>query len=158
MKDKSLVVYYSHSGNTNKIAEIIHKKVGGDILRIEPTKPYPRDYNRVVEQAKKEIKSGYLPELQLHIDDITSYNKIFIGSPNWWNTIAPPIKSFLIQHDLSSMILVPFCTHGGGGKGKLFSDIQKECNNSIVKNGFAIYGDGGNKAEKMITDWLSELC
>lgn len=157
MKDKSLIVYYSHSGNTSKIAEIIHKKVGGDILRIEPIKPYPKEYNRVVDQAKKEISSGYIPELKLHIDDIELYNKIFIGSPNWWNTIAPPVKSFLLQYDLSNKIVAPFCTHGGGGKGNVFSAIAKECNDSTIKKGFAIYGDGGSKVEKMITAWLDEL-
>ncbi len=157
MKDKSLIVYYSHSGNTSKIAEIIHKKVDGDISRIEPINPYPRDYNRVVDQAKKEIKSGYIPDLQLHIDDINSYNKIFIGSPNWWNTIAPPVKSFLLQYDLSGKVVIPFCTHGGGGQGCIFSDIAKKCNNSTIKKGFAIYGNGGSKAEKMIANWLGEL-
>lgn len=157
MKGKSLIAYYSHSGNTSKIAEMIHKKVGGDILRIEPTEPYPKDYNRVVNQAKKEINSGYIPELQVHINDIEFYNKIFIGSPNWCYTIAPPVKSFLLQYDLSNKIVIPFCTHGGGGKGSVLSDIAKECNNSMVKKGFAVYGDGGSKAEKMIADWLNEL-
>lgn len=157
MKDKILIVYYSHSGNTSKIAEIIHKNVGGDILRIEPINPYPKNYTRVVEQAKKEINSDFIPELNLQIDDIESYNKIFIGSPNWWNTMAPPVKSFLLQYDLSSKIMIPFCTHGGGGKGRIFSDIIRECNESTVKDGFAIYGDGGSKADKMIIDWLNEL-
>ncbi len=157
MKDKILIAYYSHSGNTSKIAEIIHRKVGGDILRIEPTNPYPRNYNRVVEQAKKEIKSGYAPEIQLQIGDMDSYDKIFIGSPNWWNTMAPPVKSFLLKNDLSGKIVIPFCTHGGGGNGSMFSDMAKECNDSTIKKGFAIYGDGGSKAEKMITDWLNEL-
>ncbi len=157
MKDQCLIVYYSRSGNTNKIAEIIHKKVDGDILRIEPIKPYPENYNSVVEQAKKEINSGYIPELQLYIDDIGSYNKIFVGSPNWWNTLAPPVKSFLLQYDLSNKIVIPFCTHGGGGQGKVFSDIAKECKDSTIKQGFAIYGDGGSKAEKLITDWLIKL-
>lgn len=157
MKDKSLIVYYTHSGNTSKIAEIIHKKVGGDIFRIEPSKPYPKDYNSVVKQSKKEINAGYIPELELHIDDIDSYNKVFVGSPNWCNTIAPPVRSFLLQNDLSDKIIIPFCTHGGGGQGKVFSDIAKECNDSTLKKGFAIYGDGGSKAEKMITEWLNEL-
>ncbi len=157
MQDKNLVVYYSHSGNTKKIAEIIHNKVGGDIIEIEAKEAYSKDYNTVVEQAKKEITSGYMPELKIDIEDIISYNNIFIGSPNWWNTVASPIRTFLSQHDFSDKAVIPFCTHGGGGKGKVFSDIAKECSNSTVKKGFEIYCDGGNKAEKMIIDWLKEI-
>lgn len=150
-------MYYSHSGNTKKIAEVIQHIVGGDIFRIEPSESYSNNYNKVVERAKKEIASGYIPELSFHIDDIGTYNKIFIGSPNWCNTMAPPVRAFLLQYDFSDKIIIPFCTHGGGGKGRIFSDITKTCNDSTVKKGFEVYGDGGSKAEKMVTDWLNEL-
>ena len=156
MEEKVLVVYYSHSGNTKKVAEVIHNKVGGDIFRIEPSESYPANYNKVAEQAKKEIAIGYMPELRSDIDDIASYNKIFVGSPNWWNTIAPPVRTVLLQHDFSNKIVLPFCTHGGGGKGNVFSDIAKESNGSRVKKGFAIYGNGGSNVEKKIADWLNE--
>lgn len=157
MRDKILIAFFSHSGNTRKIALEIKEKVGGDILELRPSNPYPREYNKVVSQAKSEIKIDYTPELISFDNDIQMYDIVFIGSPNWWNTVAPPVKSFLRQHDLSGKIVIPFCTHGGGGQGSIFSDIAKECNNSTVKKGFVIYGNDGSKAEKMITDWLDDL-
>jgi flavodoxin len=157
MKEKVLVVFYSHSGNTKKIAEAIQNKVGGDIFRIEPVQPYPKDYNNVVKQAKNEIKVDYAPELISYGDDIQMYDIVFIRSPNWWNTVAPPVKSFLRQQNLSGKKIIPFCTHGGGGVGEVFTTIQNECKESIIKKGWSTYGDGSSKTGKLITEWINEI-
>ena len=100
MAEHILVVYFSHSGNTYKIANLIHQEVGGTIHEIQPEVPYPNSYNAVVDQAKKEIQAGYKPALQSTLDRIESYDTIFVGSPNWWSTIAPPVATFLSEYDL----------------------------------------------------------
>ncbi|MEM2930811.1 MAG: flavodoxin [Thermoproteota archaeon] len=108
---KTLIVYYSWSGNTRRIARIIHKLVSGDIVELEPVNPYPQSYNATVEQAKREIQSGYKPPLKTKIDNIEHYEIIFIGSPNWWGSLAPPVASFLSQYDLSGKTIIPFCPY-----------------------------------------------
>ena len=152
---KNLIVYYSHSGNTKKAAEMIHAIAGGDIIKLEPVNPYPRDYSSVVKQAKKELSSGFLPELMPHIKDISAYERVFIGTPNWWSTASPPVMSFLSQLDFTGKTVVPFCTHGGGGAGRVFSDIKAACPGSEVLKGFLCCGSPAGS--KSISAWLRQI-
>ncbi len=152
-----LIVYFSRSGNTRRIAELIHQKVGGTLYEIQVRVPYPDAYNAVVDQAKQEIQAGYKPALRSTLDDVEAYDTIFIGSPNWWNTIAPPVATFLSEYDLSGKTVVPFCTHGGGGLGQIGRDIAKLCPQSTVLSSFEIYGSGRGDAQARVSAWLSEL-
>jgi flavodoxin len=111
----------------------------------------------VVEQAKKEIRAGYKPALQSTLDHIESYNTIFVGSPNWWSTIAPPVATFLSEYDLSGKTIVPFCTHGGGGLGRVERDIAKLCPQSTVLSSFEIYGSGTGNAQAKVAAWLHKI-
>ena len=106
-----LTVYYSHSGNTKECARQIHQQARGDIVEIIPVDPYPQNYDAVVAQAKQELKSGYKPALRTRVENIESYDVILVGSPNWWNTVAPPVMTFLSQYDLSGKAIFPFITH-----------------------------------------------
>ena len=157
MAEHILVVYFSHSGNTRKIANLIHQEIGGTIHEIQPEVPYPNAYNAVVDQAKKEIQAGYKPALQSTLDHIELYDTIFIGSPNWWNTIAPPVATFLSAYDLSGKTIVPFCTHGGGGLGRIGKDIAKLCPQSTILSSFEIYGSGKGNAQAEVSAWLSKV-
>jgi len=141
---KILVAYYSWSGNTREIASQIQKATGGDIVEIQPVVPYSSDYDTVTKQAKQEIESGYKPALKTKIDNINSYDVVFIGSPIWWGTIAPPVATFLSEYDLSGKTVVPFVTHGGGGQGRSFDDIAKLCPQSTILNGIDVFGRDTN--------------
>lgn len=66
---------------------------------------------------------------------------IFIGSPNWFKTFAPPVLTFLKTVDLSCKTIIPFCTHGGGGFGNMIENYKNECKNSKVKEGLALQSD-----------------
>lgn len=157
MAEHVLVTYFSHSGNTQNIARLIHSEVGGTLHEILPEAPYPRSYNAVVEQAKKEIRAGYKPALQSTLDSLESYNTIFVGSPNWWSTIAPPVTTFLSEYDLSGKTIAPFCTHGGGGLGRVERDIAKLCPQSTVLQSLEIYGSGSRNAQADVSAWLKIL-
>jgi flavodoxin len=152
-----LIAYYSHSGNTRKIANLIHREVGGTIHEIQPKVPYPNSYNAVVDQAKIEIETEYKPALQSTLDHLESYDTIFVGSPNWWSTIAPPVATFLSGYDLSGKTIVPFCTHGGGGLGRIGKDIAKLCPQSTILSSFEIYGSGTGNAQAKVSAWLSKV-
>lgn len=154
---KTLVVYYSWSGNTRAVAKLIQEILDCDLVELEPEKPYPNSYDATVEQAKKEIKSGYKPSLKTKIDHIELYDVIFVGSPNWWGTIAPPVASFLAQYDLSGKIVVPFCTHGGGGKQRVIETIKSMCPNSKILEEFVTREGGGRDLKEKISRWLKEI-
>ena len=157
MTKKILIAYMTHSGNTRAIANIIHNVIGGITFEIQPEVPYPNSYNAVVEQAKKEIKAGYRPALKTDLNSIEAYDTIFIGSPNWWSTIAPPITTFLSAHDWSRKTVVPFCTHGGGGKGQIIKDIAKLCPGATVLGGIDVFGRGSRDTQAKVSAWLANL-
>ena len=157
MVQKILIAYYSRSGNTKKIADLIRQQVGGTLHEITPEIPYPNSYQETVDQAKIEIRDGHKPALQSALDHPDSYDVVFIGSPNWWDTIAPPVATFLSVYDFSGKTIVPFCTHGGGGLGRIRKDIAKLCPQSTLLDSFESYGSGKGDLPAQISAWLSKL-
>ncbi|MCS7175575.1 flavodoxin [Pseudothermotoga sp.] len=154
---KTLIVYYSWSGNTRTVAKLIQEMLGCDLVELQPEEPYPNSYEATVEQAKREIRTGHKPTLRTKIEHIELYDVIFVGSPNWWGTIAPPVMSFLKQYDLSGKIVIPFCTHGGGGKQRVIETIKSVCPNSKVLKEFVTYGGRNKDLKEKISIWLSEI-
>lgn len=156
MKNDILVAYYSWHGNTRKIAELIGRETGGALFEIEPILPYTTDYGAAVAQAKEEIQAGFRPELQA-MPTITSYPVVFLGSPIWWHTMAPPLAAFIDRFDLHGKTVVPFHTHGGGGVGTFESDLAKMCPDSTVTTGFGTYNRGGSETVAQIVSWLNSI-
>ncbi len=152
-----LVVYFSHSGNTREIATQIHECVGGDVFEIVPVDPYPVDYDAVVAQAKGELSSGHRPALKARLDQMDSYGVVFVGYPNWWGTVPPPVRTFLSEHDVSAKTVVPFCTHEGSRLGRSAVDIAKLCPRSTILDGLAIKGGDVQHAQSKVAEWLQGL-
>ncbi len=141
LKDKKvLIVYLSRTKNTKAVAEIIHKKVGGDLVSLELVTPYPEHYQTTVNQVANENATGYLPPLKTKIDSIEKYDVIFVGFPTWGMQLPPPMKSFLNQYDLSGKTVVPFNTNGGYGIGSSFETVKQLCPKSKVLEGFSTKG------------------
>ena len=137
---KVLIVYLSRTKNTKAVAEMIHQKVGGDIVNLELVTPYPEHYQATVDQVARENETGYLPPLKTKIDSITKYDVVFVGFPTWGMQLPPPMKSFLKQYDLSGKMVVPFNTNGGYGIGSSFETVKQLCPNSKVMEGFSTKG------------------
>ncbi|MCG6534528.1 MAG: NAD(P)H-dependent oxidoreductase [Syntrophales bacterium LBB04] len=154
---KILVAYFSHSGNTRAIANQIHKSVGGDIFEIQAVEPYPDDYDACVQQAKQELGSGYKPALKRKIENIKSYDLVFIGYPIWWGTIPAPVRTFLSEYDFSGKTIVPFCTQEGSGLGRSVTDISKLCPKSTLLDGVAIWGRDVKTAQNKVSEWLQKI-
>ena len=138
---KPLIVYYSYSGITRRLAEDIALITDGNLRELKPQKPYSFSYNTAVKEARAEIEKGYCLPLLQGAEPIEDTDVIFVGSPNWLKTFAPPVLSFLRSVDLSGKTIIPFCTHGGGGFGRMIEDYKRECKNSIIKDGIALRGD-----------------
>ena len=136
-----LIVYYSYSGITRRLAEDIALITDGELRELKPQKPYSFSYNTAVKEVRYEIENKHCPPLIEGAEPVGEAEVIFIGSPNWLKSFAPPVLTFLKTVDLSGKILIPFCTHGGGGFGRMMEDYKNECNNSIIKDGLALEGD-----------------
>lgn len=155
--EKVLIAYYSWGGNTRAAAEMIQQETGGTLFEIKPVKPYPSDYRKCTEVAKADISAGVRPELQTKISDIANYDVVFVGSPNWWGTMAPPVATFLTTHDLAGKTVIPFFTHGGGGMQRCETDVKKLCGKSSVLKAATFSGGGIRSARKAVKKWLDEV-
>lgn len=154
---KILVAYFSYSGNTREIANQIHKSAGGNIFEIQSVKPYPDDYDAVVQQARRELDSGYKSALKTKIENIKSYDLVFIGYPVWWGTFPAPVKTFLSEYDFSGKTIIPFCTHEGSGLGRSAADISKLCPESSLLEGIAFRGRDVKTAQSKVSQWLQKI-
>ena len=150
----TLIVYYSLFQNTKNLALEIAKQTGGTVRELIPDKNYSFDYNTAAKEVRNEISRGFCPKLISGNEPIDDYRIIFIGTPNWFKTLAPPVMSFLKQHDFTDKIVIPFCTHGGGGFCQIENDIAKECLKSIIIPGIAV---NGTVAPEEVTSWLKTI-
>jgi flavodoxin len=155
---KILVVYFSQTGNTRTLANLIHQEIGGDIFRIETAIPYSSDMAALARRKNKELETGNMPELKSKAPNIESYNIIFLGYPIWAMTVPTPVRSFLESHDLTGKIIVPFCTHDGYGSGESVAVIKDLLpSGTTVLNVFDIKGKDAGKAGALIKTWLKKL-
>lgn len=156
--EKKLIVYYSYTNNTKKIAEQIQKATDADICEIETVKPYIGDYNSVVDQGKQEIERGYKPTIKPLPVNPADYDTIIIGTPVWWYTYAPAVAAFLSEYNLSGKTIIPFATNGGW-IGHTFKDIKNACAGADVKMEMNIRFNGAVllTPEKEIQTWIDEI-
>jgi flavodoxin len=149
--NNTLIVYYSLFENTKNVAIEIAKQTGGTIRELIPDKNYSFDYNTAAKEVRNQISRGFCPVLVSGNESIDDYKTIFIGTPNWFKTLAPPVMSFLKKHDFTEKKVIPFCTHGGGGFGQIEVDIAKECPKSAILPGIAV---NGTVESAEVANWL----
>lgn len=154
MTGKILIAYYSHSANTRRLANMICQKTVGDLWEIQPKESYPIEYHKVVKQAEEEITAGYRPEIRNMPNDLSEYDMLIVGTPNWWGSAAPPVLTFLENSDWCGKIILPFCTHGGSGLSNIVRHMKKCCRGAYIKAGFCAYG--GTASPKDVSKWLKK--
>lgn len=152
-----LIVYFSHSGHTRRLASCIQRLTGGDLAEIRPLAPYPQDYDAVVEMAKQEQRRNARPAIAPMQPDPADYDTLFLGYPNWWGTFPMPVFTFLESHPVGGRTLVPFCTHEGSRLGKSEQDLRRLCPQARLLKGFEVRGSRVDGAEPSVKAWLSEL-
>ena len=125
-KVKTAVVYYSWSGNTRFAAETIAKKAGADLFEIKAETPYNSDFQKCCDEAKPECYGKKLrPIRPIAGLDLAKYDVVFVGTPNWWGTMAPPVRTWVTQSlaALKGKTVCAFLTHGGGGMQRVGKDF-----------------------------------
>ena len=137
-KQRVLVLYYSQTSNTKKVAEEIATRVGADIEEVVPTKPYDGDFQATIERCMKERQEGVKPEIQPLKADISKYDVVFIGFPVWFGTYAPPIAALLDEVDLTGKKVVPFCTFGSGGLESSVKDLAEKQQGAEILPGYGV--------------------
>lgn len=170
IEKKCLVAYFSRKGNnyvsgrivnlqvgnTEVAAMLIHELTGCDMFYIDTVKTYPVDYTETTEVAQQELRNNSRPKLKDYVENMDSYDIIFLGYPNWWGTMPMAVYTFLEQYDFSGKTIMPFCTHEGSGMGHSESDIKKLCPNANVQKGLSIQGSSVKNAKNDIEGWIQK--
>ena len=151
-----LIAYFSWGGNTRGIAEEIARQTGAELFEILMTEPYSDDYNTVLDEAQRDQKAQARPELSTHVENMSDYDIILLGYPNWWASIPMPVASFLEEYDFSGKTIIPFCSHGGGRFGQSLTAIAKLTPDAEMGEALSVHYSGGSSLPSDITDWLTE--
>lgn len=169
---KILVAYFSRAGqnynmgniqkgNTQIIAEQIADQTSGTLFKIQTKNPYPDDYDKCTEVAKKEKEANARPELANRVENIDDYDVIFLGYPIWWADMPMAVYTFLKSYDFSGKTIIPFCTHEGSGLADTKNSISKACPTANVKDGLAIRGKTAQKspaeAKDSVVSWIKKI-
>jgi flavodoxin len=150
---KILVAYFSHIGNTEKVAQLIQSKTGADIFKIETAAPYPSVYREVTEVAKQEKADNARPALKNKVENMAQYDVVFVGYPIWWYTAPMAVATFADSYDFSGKTVITFCTSGGSPISDSTPDINKWFKGANVIEGIRAYPDDTAATEK----WLAGL-
>ena len=136
--EKTLVVYFTWSSNTEGMAETIAELTSGDIFEIVPAKPYPENYNACTEVALAERDSNARPAIQNLPQSVSEYDNIIIGYPIWWHTAPMIIGTFLESYDLTGIDVYPFSQSASMDTEQFAQSMEfvRSCSgNAIVHDG-----------------------
>lgn len=157
---KVLVVYYSATGSTERVAEYIASETGGDLFRIEPVESYTSsDLNwrdrasRVVREHEDESLRNV--ELVKTIpDNWDEYDTIFIGYPIWWGIAAWPLNNFIKDNDFTGKMVIPFCTSASSGLGSSAGLLEEAAGGGIWESGHRF---ASSVSESDVKAWVNAL-
>jgi len=163
MREKTLIVYYSATGNTQTIAERIQKATGFEMVRLETKIPYPKDYYKMVSQGEEEVNNRFKPELKPLQVNVSDYSKIIVGTPTWWYSMAPAMLSFLSIQKWKGKTVIPFMTNAGW-PGHVIDDMKAVCEGASFMHEkeirFSASEDSRNQmksSESEIKKWIDSL-
>ncbi len=158
--DENYNVGYIEKGNTQIIAEMIGEKTGGDLFHIETVTPYPADYMKCIDVAKKELNSKARPVIKGDAN-VEDYDIIFLGYPNWWGDAPMAVYTFIEKHNWQGKTVIPFCTHEGSGLGSTEGKLKNACKGATFLKGLAVQGvtaqDRHEQARLSVKNWIDKL-
>lgn len=155
---KKLVAYFSASGVTAGVAELLSETIGADIFAIEPEVPYTSaDLNWMDKKSRSTLEMSdpaSRPAIAERGDNMDEYDTVFIGFPIWWYVAPTIINTFLESYDWKGKTIVPFATSGGSGMGKTNEKLLQSCNGATLLEG-KVFKSGVSAVE--LTEWMKGL-
>ena len=149
----------SDPGNVQQLAGWIQEETGGELFSIQVTDPYPSDWDACLERANEEQGQDARPALvEPQVENFDSYDRVFLGYPNWWYGVPMALLTFLEENDLSGKDVYLFCSHGTGGLARsveIITEAAPEAN--ISDNIFDCYEEDAPASQGDIQAWVAEL-
>ena len=152
-----LIAYFSWSGNTEQLAQIIQEETGGDLFEITPAAPYTENYDELLDIAQQEQAEGARPELANQVENWETYDVVFIGYPNWWSDAPMAVYTFLESYDFEGKTLIPFNTSSSGGFGRSLSGLEESAPGATILEGLAVTEGQLADAQGEVSEWLTGL-
>ena len=154
---KRLVAYFSASGTTKKVAEMIASAADADIYEIMPKQPYSKaDLNWMDKKSRSSVEMSdkkFRPEISNPDVQVEKYDEIILGFPIWWYVAPTIINTFLESYDFSGKKIVLFATSGGSGFGNTVSELKPSAPDAEIVEGKVL-----NKATKQeIAEWIKSI-
>lgn len=154
---KKLVAYFSASGTTRKIAEIIAQVAEADLYEIMPKQPYSKaDLNWMDKKSRSSVEMSdkkFRLEISNPDAQVEKYDEIILGFPIWWYIAPTIINTFLEKYDFSGKKIVLFATSGGSGFGNTVSELKPSAPDAEIVEGKVL-----NKATKQeIAEWIKSI-
>lgn len=155
---KTLMVYYSYTQNTGGIARRVREALGCDVAEIQTVSPYEGDYDSVVEQGRREVEADFCPDIRPLGVELSGYDRIILGIPVWWYTMAPAMRTFLTENGLAGKTVIPLVT-SGGWPGHTVKDVEALCPGARVEKGVSLTFNGARLAtpERELENWIQGL-
>lgn len=157
---KILVVYYSASGSTKKVAGEIAKNLNADLFEIEPVDAYTSsdlDWTDNNSRVTKEHNDESLRDIKLKntkVNNWNSYDTVLIGYPIWWGIAAWPVDTFVKANDFNGKTVIPFCTSASSGLGQSGDLLKQEAKGGNWKEGHRFSSGASSSDIKTWTDSL----
>lgn len=153
----TLIAYFSWSGNTERVAQLIQEAAGGELFEIAPATPYTDDYNELLDIARQEQAEEARPELAAQVENWDGYDTVFVGYPNWWSDAPMAVYTFLESCDWTDKTLIPFNTSASGGFGRSLDNLAGSAAGATVLEGLSFTENTLGDAQSEVTAWLDDL-
>ncbi len=153
----TLIAYFSWSGNTEQVAQLIQEATGGDLFEITPAVPYTDDYDELLDIARQEQSDGARPELAAQVENWGRYDTVFVGYPNWWSDAPMVVYTFLESYDWTGKTLIPFNTSASGGFGRSLDNLAGSAAGATFLEGISFTERTLEDAQSEVPAWLDGL-
>lgn len=157
MANRTLIIYFSHSGTTKQLADLIQKKTGAEMVRIESEIPYPSGYQETIDEMSRQNKGKIVPPFKKVEVNIQDYDTIFFGYPIWDMRLPPVVRTFLRDNDFSGKTIIPFNTHAGYGTGKSVNEIKEFAPKANILEVFSIKNNTIKNAQPEVDQWIEKV-
>lgn len=152
----ALIAYFSWSGNTEDVAQEIQDQTGADLFEIVPAEPYTEDYDELLDIAQEEQSSDARPAIADTVD-LSGYDTVYLGFPNWWGDMPMIIYTFLDEYDLSGKTIAPFNTSGGSGFSGALDTIAEMEPDAAVTEGLSLRSGEAEDCADAVGEWLDSI-
>jgi flavodoxin len=159
-EEKVLVVYFSATGNTERVAKMIAETTGGELFALEPVEPYTDNdllYNDGNSRVSKEHADENLQDVDLvanTVKDWQGISVVYLGYPIWWGIAAWPVNSFIEANDFTGKTVIPFCTSASSGLGESGQQLRETAGTGNWMDGMRFSSD---VSETEVAEWIESL-